>query len=64
MLINVEKVYPVGGSVAQGEGVVVESGARVTFVGEYRLLADIAAALDAGEDVEAEVPEWACWRTA
>ena len=71
MQINVKNVEPCG-SIAFGKGTVVESdtwpkpGMEVSFVGEYRMLAEIAEALDAGEEVVAEVPEWAVtdWQAA
>ena len=67
MQIRIESVSPVAGSIAQGQGIVVNPGglnlspgARVWFFGEYRMLAEIASALDAGEIVESfDVPEWA-----
>ena len=65
MQINVKHVEPAG-FIATGEGVEVESGATVSFVGEHCMLAEIAEALDAGEEVVAEVPEWAVtdWQAA
>lgn len=36
-----------------------ETGKRWRFVGDWRPMAAICEALEAGEDVEANVPEWA-----
>ena len=64
MQIKVTLVEPCG-FLGIGEGTDADSGARVSFVGEFRMLAEIAEALDAGEEVVAEVPEWAItWREA
>lgn len=46
-----------GGSIAQGYGT-TEDGRACLFYGEPRYLADMAEALNAGEDVTAAVPSW------
>lgn len=56
--VMVDSVEYHGGSIAQGYGT-TEDGRACLFYGEPRYLADMAAALEAGEEVSAAVPSWA-----
>lgn len=57
MMVRVLSVEPQG-TVAIGRGEDMD-GQPVVFGGDWRPMSDIAAALEAGEDVVAEVPDWA-----
>jgi len=61
MLVLVERVYPfcLFDTVIQAGGVEIDSGDWVVFGGDHRPMYDIIEALEAGEEVVAEVPDWA-----
>lgn len=56
MNVHVLQVEPAG-SVAIGTGL-DDDGKTVRFGGDWRPMADIAQALEAGEDVEVELEGW------
>lgn len=57
-IVLVESVEPQG-SVSIGRGTCAECDASITFAGDWRPMADIAAAIEAGEIPDPIVPNWA-----
>lgn len=58
MKVEVERVAATGGSIAIGYGYEVESGDRIKFAGDTRMMAVIHEALEAEEVVEVELEGW------
>jgi hypothetical protein len=58
MKLTVTRVEYTGGTIATGWGLDAD-GDEVRFSGDWRPLRDIAEALEAGEDVQVDVPGWA-----
>jgi hypothetical protein len=58
-MARIESIEPQHGQTVWLGVAVLEDGRRVRFAGDWRPLRDIAAALEAGEEVEAEIPIWA-----
>lgn len=60
MNVRVETInVPAGSTIGYGTGVDEDTGAAVTFSGDWRPMYDLAVALAEGQEPVAEVPSWA-----